>query len=269
MTKNDLHLVLQGIRDANYHHGGIRCLRLLHLDPDFFADLQADVSRLCAAQHPSNVNDPNHITNWTQPSGQVLQYSLLNATGRYDDFSTDHNLSCFGKRFRDADLYPVLGRLIDVLPHTVNVRINVLGPSAELSPHEEHSVVRTQLGTVSIRPRFHLPIFTNSGAEIILDDHVYHLEEGSIYFFNHGCFHSAHNRSEQTRVHLVWDQLLTLEVFDLMFGEGVDISFPARRVIPSQQNPVPIRQERLGFVRRLPASISEDKALNLTLFEPQ
>lgn len=73
MSRTDPRELMEAIRDANYHRGGLRCLRLLRMDPDFFGELQADVEHLCAAQQPSNVHDPNHVTNWTRPSGQVFQ----------------------------------------------------------------------------------------------------------------------------------------------------------------------------------------------------
>jgi|SRR5450755_1921455 len=262
--------LMEAIRDANYHRkGGVRCLRLFQLEPDFFRGLQTDVKRLCATGHASNVRDPHHITNWTRPTGDVSQYSLLNATGRYDDFSSDHNLSCFGKHFHEADLYPMLACFIAGFPHAVNFRINVLGHDAALSPHEEHAIVRTNQGNVGIRPRFHLPIDTNSGAEVVLDGEVYQLEEGTVYFVNHGCIHSARNRGDQPRTHLVWDLLLTREAYDLMFGDNAEIPFPARRVTLSERHPYPQRTERVEYARRIPELVAENEAHALTFFEIQ
>jgi hypothetical protein len=122
------------------------------------------VDRLLQTERGSQVTAPSHITNWTRPRGEVLQFSLLNASGSYDDFLDDHNLSCFGKRFRGRGAYPALARLIEMIPHTINFRINLLGPGAALSPHEEHSIIRTQGGSVGLRTRFHLPIFSNPDA---------------------------------------------------------------------------------------------------------
>ena len=156
--------LLAGIRDANYHNGGIRCLRLLRLDEAFLSTLRTDVERLCHTERGSKVSDPGHVTNWTRPIGEIVQFSLLNASGRYDDFTTDHDLSCFGKRFHDSKAYPALAGIMDVFPHTVNFRINLMGPDARLSAHEEHSVIRTRRGSVALRTRFHLPIITNPRA---------------------------------------------------------------------------------------------------------
>jgi len=266
---NNAQAIMEAIRDANYHREGIRCLRLLRVDATFFHALLDDVERLCAAQRPSDVRDPHHVTNWTRPSGRVLQYSLLNATGRYDDFTSDHNLSCFGKRFRDASTYPALAAFVASFPDAVNFRINVLGPSAALAPHEEHSVVRTNLGTIGLRPRFHLPIVTNPNAELILDGDVYHLEAGSVFFVNHGCFHTARNAGSDPRTHLVWDLLLTRESFELMFGDGPGIPKGTSRLSAAERRLIPLRTERLGYIRRLPSPVAEDEAHDLAFFEPQ
>src|SRR5688572_27649208 len=195
--------ILSGIRDGNYHQGGIRCLKLLRADETYFGRLQAEVERLCRTECGSKVGDAGHITNWTRPRGEVVQFSLLNASGRYDDFRADDDGSCFGKRFHGSRTYPAVAQLVDLFPHTVNFRINLLGPGASLSRHEEHTLIRTRAGSVALRLRFHLPVCTNPGAEIVLDGEVYRLEAGTVYFVNHGCVHSARNGDDQNRVHLV------------------------------------------------------------------
>jgi hypothetical protein len=37
----------------------------------------------------------------------VTQFSLLNMAGRYDDYSTDHDLSCLGKSFHGHAALPL------------------------------------------------------------------------------------------------------------------------------------------------------------------
>lgn len=269
MNTTDPHEVMRAMRDANYHHPGLRCLRLLRLEADFFAALQEDVRRLCAEQQPSDVTAPGHVTHWTRPSGQVVQYSLLNASGRFDDFSSDHNLSVFGKRFYAAERYPALAAFVAAFPQAVNFRVNILGPMARLAPHEEHNVVRLQSGAVGLRPRFHLPVFTHPGAEINLDEDVFFLEAGSVYFINHGCFHAARNKNPAARTHLVWDLLLTREAFSLLFDPAAALPFPAERVAPAAQTPRPLRQERLGAVQRIPAPVDEEDAGEIMFCELQ
>jgi hypothetical protein len=261
--------LLAGIRDANYHHGGIRCLRLLRVHEGALARVRDEVERYRAAEPASDATRPEHVTNWTRPFGRVLQYSLLNRSGRSDDFSSDHDLSCFGKRFHGAADYPELARFVAAFPHAVNFRIHAMEPRSGLSTHEEHTMIRTSLGTVGVRARFHLPVTTNPAAELMLDGDVYHLEVGSVFFVNNGCVHRARNDGEETRTHLVWDQLLTQETLKLMFGEGQLTPLRVERVPPTERALVPLRRERIGHVRRLPPPVAEDEAVAAQLMIPQ
>jgi hypothetical protein len=261
--------ILAGIRDANYHRGGIRCLRLFRVRSDFLSRLQDDVDDLRAAEPASDAGRPGHVTNWTQPFGRVLQYSLLNRSGRADDFSADHDLSCFGKRFRAASRYPALAELIELIPHAVNFRIHAMEPHSGLSTHEEHTVIRTKLGTVGIRARFHLPLRTNPSAQLMLDGAVHHLQEGTIYFVNNGCVHWARNDGEETRTHLVWDQLLTRETLELMFGDAPVDGSPLERFVRSERAPIPLRLEPVGSTRRFPPPVSEEEARAPVVMRPQ
>ncbi|MEU2402607.1 aspartyl/asparaginyl beta-hydroxylase domain-containing protein [Streptomyces pseudogriseolus] len=221
MNDQALLRVLAGIRDANYHRPGIRCLRLFRTaDADTLERLLADVSLLRIGQRPSMAAAPGHVTAWTQPQGRVEQFSLLNASGRSDDFSRDHDGSCFGKRFHHAKRLRALAALTASLPHLVNFRVNVLGNGAALPPHEEHSVIRARDGAVGVRARFHLPLLTHPAATLLLDGDLHHLEAGSVYLVNHGCVHAAENGGPHERIHLVWDMLLTAEACDVMFGQG-------------------------------------------------
>ncbi|MET9886491.1 aspartyl/asparaginyl beta-hydroxylase domain-containing protein [Streptomyces sp. NPDC006430] len=244
-----LQQILDGIRDANYHRPGIRCLRLMRADPAAADRLAAEVALLRARQRPSLAGAPGHVTAWTGPSGRVEQYSLLNASGRCDDFSRDHDLSAFGKRFHHGAHHPALAALIGSLPHLVNFRINVLGPGASLAPHEEHSVVRAKSGAVGIRARFHLPLTTHPAATLLLDGDVHHLEAGAVYLVNHGCVHAAENAGPADRTHLVWDMLLTTEAAAVMFGRGpVPAGFTRtrRRVAPPAARRTVMRWERIA-----------------------
>lgn len=251
--------LLGGIRDGNYHAGGIRCLQLFRLESGYARELHAEVERLCQTEQGSNVNDPNHVTNWTRPRGPVSQFSLLNASGCYNDFSIDHEVTCFGKQFHASEKYPRLAELIASFPDTINFRLNIIGPRARLSAHEEHSVIRTAAGTVGIRARFHLPITTNSRAELMLDGSIYHLPANVIHFVNHGCVHSACNGGDQDRIHLVWDVLLTRQVFDVMFGDSVRASMLVR-IAECEQQVTPLRVERIGANLRLPPLVPRAEA---------
>ena len=82
MTPREL---LNGLRDGNFHEGGIRCLRLIRLHDGFFAGLQSEAAQLCEREQPSEVRARDHVTNWTRPRGEVLQFSLFNLSGSAGD----------------------------------------------------------------------------------------------------------------------------------------------------------------------------------------
>jgi hypothetical protein len=261
--------ILSGLRNADYHEGGIRCRRLFRVSAAFWGNLRDEVLDICRIRPASIVTRSDHVTNWTQPWGEVLQYSLLNESGRCDDATTDHNESCLSKQFHDSSCFPTIAAFIAQFPHCVNFRINVLGHHSGLSPHEEHLTLRTRAGTVGLRPRFHLPILTNSNCELILDGWVYHLNEGVIYFVNHGCIHSAVNHGGSPRVHLVWDMLLTPAVFDLMFGEVEKLELPLERVPEGEQEIMFRRCERMAAPRRLRPAVSWREAHQVGFCEVQ
>ena len=224
MNDHDIQSILGGIRDANFHRSGIKCLRILDVAPPTLLSLAEEIHTLCAEGSYSDVQHPSHVTHWTRPFGRVHQYSLLNSTGRFDDFSSDHDGQAKAKRFHHGERFPSTERFIAGLPDLLNFRVNVMGPAAGLSPHEEHSVVRDFSGAISVKGRFHLPISTNREAEITLDGEVFQLEAGSVFFVNHGCVHSAVNRGTDVRIHLVWDAMLTRKSCEFMFGLPPDPS---------------------------------------------
>ena len=264
MTLNQL---VHRISNADLGRPALRCLRIFELAPDFFARLREECLDLYRSQYPSRVGDREHVTHWTRPRGTVLQFSLLNRTGRYDDTSGDHDQSCNGKYFHDADKYPVLADFLGVFEHSINCRLNVLGPKAALSAHKENVCFRTQSGTVGLRLRFHLPITTNEAAELILDGEVYRFQERQILFFNQGCVHGAKNAGGTDRLHLVWDMLLTPATARLMFGRG-PAPLPALRYVPSDQALAPLRVEPIGhFVQVAPLDPTE--VANAQLVDPQ
>jgi len=53
-------------------------------------------------------------------------------------------------------------------------------------------------------PRIHIPIYTNPGALFIVNHHCTHLPaDGSVYFTDTRCYHTALNGGDQPRTHLV------------------------------------------------------------------
>jgi Aspartyl/Asparaginyl beta-hydroxylase len=233
----DTSAVLNGVAKGDFHQpGGLKCECLFGLDEAFFDALRSDIRSLVVNNTPSDVNRDDHVTNWTKPYGQAIQFSLLNRSGDFADTSSDHTLTIHGKRFHHETDYPVLAEFISLFPHALNMRLNGMSPQGGLSPHEEHVGWR-QGRRYFYRGRFHLPIETNPEAVVLLDGDFFHLEPGSLYFFNNGCIHSAANRGNSQRFHLVWDMLLTQETIDLMFG--TDSPWPLKR-LPKDLQRVPI-----------------------------
>jgi hypothetical protein len=247
--------VLCDIRDANFHHGGLRCKRVLTVEEEFFREMQSEISKLIVDNQPSDVQNKEHLTNWTRPYGNAIQYSLLNESGQFDDFTKDFNGTSRNKRFHHGDKYPALARFIGGFPDAINLRLNGMGPDSGLSPHEEHTVIRQGL-RFGVRVRLHLPIFTTPEAQVYLDGDYFHFDEGSVYYFNNGCVHSARNLGTETRYHLVWDMPLTARTFDLLFDSDGAIPSPFLDRVPGGDQEVPIvsHEEVDGFETIGPAA---------------
>ena len=262
----DLQQLLDGLVQGYGHSGWLRCARVFQLTPEFFSGLRREVDDLRRSCPASQVTHPNHVTNWTEPAGTVSQYSLLNRSGRTDDFSADHDFSCRRKWFFDAARWPTLGRLIADWPHLVNMRVNVLGQGARLAAHQEYVPFRTIEGNVGARLRFHLPLETNDGAELNLDGDVHRLQPAVIYLVNHGCIHTAANHGPRERVHLVWDALLTDAVAALLLGS---VAPPPYAVACGFDQPEAARHQPIGAFRRMAPLVTPLDASALTVCPPQ
>jgi hypothetical protein len=212
--------VLNGIALGEFHRAkALSNERIFDLDPSFFSALADEVRRLVATQSGSDPQAKGHPSNASsEPYGGITQYSLLNATGDFGDIATDHNNSTLDKWFHHEDEYPTIAELIRLLPPVFNFRINVLPPKGGFSPHQEQVSYRNGREYI-YRGRFHLPIQTNPKAVLLLEEDLFHFEDGSIYYFNNGCNHSAENRGDELRIHLLWDMPLTADAIDRMFGE--------------------------------------------------
>jgi hypothetical protein len=198
------------------------------VEESFFAQLRAELEQLTRRYSPSQVSDYGHVTKWTQPFGEAVQFSLLNTSGKLDDPSTDHNLSVRGKSFHHGVDFPRIARFISAFPHALNMRLNGMGKKSGLSPHEEnviHWYGPKRPTRFFARVRFHLPMQTNNQAHLLLDGETFHFEAGYIYFFHNGTVHSANNLGDTYRYHLVWDMLLTRETYAQMFQGNAGVEF--------------------------------------------
>ncbi len=210
--------------DANYQKGPEETIcQLYQVEPDFFSLLQQEVIDLVAHERPSYPTNQGHNSNWSSPEGEIQQFSLLNRSGIFSDISSDHDRSIIGKKFFHGSRYPHLQQFISLFPHAVNFRINQLGAKSYFTQHQEDiSFIHRLTQKPALRVRFHLPIATHPDAHMLMEGALYHFEPGTIYFFHNGCIHDGINWSEtESRIHLIWDMLLTEETFHNMFEQKI------------------------------------------------
>lgn len=214
--------LIEAIASATLSHEskGMRVALLRRDFPiPFFEKLKEEVLSLVDSNDGSDVTYGGHGTNWTVPFGTVTQYNILSTHGDYKN--TKAGLSIYGRMFPEPELYPTINNFIMSFPHAVNCRINIMGPKSGLGQHKETIIVRQKSGDLGIKARFHVPIVTNEKALVFLDGGVYQLEAGRLYFFNNGCVHAASNGSDNPRIHLVFDMLMTKNVASLFVGHVV------------------------------------------------
>lgn len=210
--------LMRNIGDGQFHRPNTTtCMQLFTVDPYMLDALASEAEDLVRTNDPSKVDTETHVTNWTKPYGQALQFSLKNRSGRLDDFSGDHDNLTSGKRFHHAARYPHIADFVDNFPAATNFRLNVMGTQSGLSPHEEDVVFKNGQQIV-FKTRFHLPVVTNSQAHMLLEEKLYHFSAGCVFWFNNGCVHAARNLGDTPRIHLVWDQWLTEATYHQMWA---------------------------------------------------
>lgn len=228
MDLSDPGQVIHQLVEGNYQKDSeVQILQIFELDEAFFQAVAKDVLNLVQDQTSSVPAEPGHLTNWIKPEGLIKQYSLLNESGRCDDFSIDHNRSVRGKKFAHGTLYPHLDQFIHAFPHAVNFRISVLFGNSSFAQHQEDICFINRItNKPALRVRFHLPIVTNEQAFMLMQGSLYRFNPGKIYFFHNGCIHSALNlHPTEVRIHLLWDMLLTEDTFTRMFERSKNLPF--------------------------------------------
>lgn len=204
-------------RRAYQHRGGLKALALGRLDPAWFAEIQREAQWIIDGQPSSNVGDKQHTTYWTKPKGEARQFSLYNATGNSQEYLSDFAPPAKTPKKLTFPQLSAIARFAKLFgDDLINLRLNGLGVSSGLSLHEESPITATRNGP-EYRVRFHLPIFTNPNARMLLDGEQFHFEAGNVYFFHHGCVHAAINDSDQKRYHFVLDCELTPRLFESLF----------------------------------------------------
>ena len=147
-----------------------------------------DINAICLTQIPG---DPNSITGgnirglfWTRPdsTGKEVQRENPIDETKYTEFV---------KLFEDTYFKEVYDTLIPKY-NLGRVRLLWKMPRTTLSWHRDPE------------RRLHIPIVTNPGALMIIDDEVKHMPaDGKVYITDNTKYHNFFNGGEQDRIHLV------------------------------------------------------------------
>lgn len=89
---------VRGIRTAYEHRGGLKMFACGKIEDSWFQQIRQEVNWIASSQASSDVTAANHVTYWTRPTGVARQFSLLNGSGRSDDFASDHSFALEGKK---------------------------------------------------------------------------------------------------------------------------------------------------------------------------
>ena len=121
---------------------------------------------------------------WTKPdaSGKEVSRDVSIEEDKYSEFIEDFKNTYFKEVFDSLTKKYKLGR----------VRILLKQPRSTLSWHRDPE------------PRLHIPIITNPGSIMVIDNVAKHLPaDGSVWITNNTKYHNAFNGGEENRIHLV------------------------------------------------------------------
>jgi hypothetical protein len=121
---------------------------------------------------------------WTKPDStgkETIRDVTIDETA-YSEFIKDFKNTYFKEVYDDLSSKYKLGR----------VRILLKQPRSTLSWHRDPE------------PRLHIPIITNPGSIMVIDNIAKHLPaDGSVWITNNRKYHNAFNGGEEDRIHLV------------------------------------------------------------------
>ena len=121
---------------------------------------------------------------WTKPdsSGNEVTRDVTIDESKYTEFVEDFKNTYFKEVYEDLSKRFKLGR----------VRLLLKEPRSTLSWHRDPE------------PRLHIPIYTNPGCLMVIDNTAKHMPaDGSVWVTNNLKYHNAFNGGEENRVHLV------------------------------------------------------------------
>ena len=121
---------------------------------------------------------------WTKPDqtgNEVVRDININEE-EYSEFVKEYENTYFKEVYDELSLKYKLGR----------VRILLKQPRSTLSWHRDPE------------PRLHIPIITNPGCIMVIDNVATHMPaDGSVWITNNTKYHNAFNGGEEDRIHLV------------------------------------------------------------------
>ncbi len=149
---------------------------------------ERDINAICLTQIP---NDPNSITGgnvrglyWTKPDSTYEEVQR-------EEVIDEVQYSEFVKLFEDTyfkEMYDALTKKYKL----GRVRLLWKLPRTTLSWHRDPE------------PRLHIPIVTNFGARMCIDEVIHHMPaDGGVWITDNTKYHNAFNGGEEDRVHLV------------------------------------------------------------------
>ena len=149
---------------------------------------ERDINAICLTQIP---NDPNSITGgnvrglyWTKPDSTYEEVQR-------EEVIDELQYSEFVKLFEDTyfkEMYDALTKKYKL----GRVRLLWKLPRTTLSWHRDPE------------PRLHIPIITNPGCIMVIDNVAKHMPaDGSVWITNNTKYHNAFNGGEENRIHLV------------------------------------------------------------------
>ena len=152
------------------------------------ADGISNFGAICLNQIPGN---PDSIKGknargvyWTKPdhSGKEALRDIMIDEKSYTEFVKDFEKTYFKEVYEKLSKKFKLGR----------VRILLKEPRSTLSWHRDPE------------PRLHIPIITNPGCIMVIDNVAKHMPaDGSVWITNNTKYHNAFNGGEENRIHLV------------------------------------------------------------------
>ena len=121
---------------------------------------------------------------WTKPDSTGVEVQRENKIDehKYTEFVEDFKNTYFKEVYDELTKKYKLGRM----------RLLLKEPRSTLSWHRDPE------------PRLHIPIYTNPGAIMVVDNIAKHMPaDGSVWITNNTKYHNAFNGGEENRVHLV------------------------------------------------------------------